>query len=376
MVNKFPINDNDFWNRKNVLITGHTGFKGSWLTLYLLQLGVNVCGVSLPLSEQNLLFKKLNLLDNASRNFVGKFTHIEGDINDLKLINKLVRDIKPDIVFHLAAETIVRKSYSNPIKTWQTNVMGTLSLLESLKQLYHYCAVILITSDKVYQNKNITYAYCEDDTLGGIDPYSSSKAAMELLVSSWKKSYCGINRHQSNNLSIATVRSGNVIGGGDWAEDRLVPDIIKSLQRGEVINIRNPDSTRAWFHVLEPLSGYLQLAKKMYLHHINKTLKSESLYTQPFNFGPDINSNKKVRELVESILELWHGKWNHVVDKNAPEEAILLHLSSDKAFQILDWRSRWNFQQTVHYTVNWYKKNQTLDALTCCLDDLNAYNNL
>ena len=376
MVNKLSINDKDFWKQKNVFITGHTGFKGSWLTVCLLHLGVNVWGLSLPLSDQNLLFKQLNLLDNASRNFEGKFTHLEGDINDLNLINTLVRDINPDIVFHLAAETIVRKSYFFPIKTWQTNVMGTLSLLEALKKVDNYCAVILITSDKVYENKNISYGYCEEDSLGGVDPYSSSKAAMELLVSSWRKSYCGLNKHQSNHLSIATVRAGNVIGGGDWAEDRLVPDMIKSLQRGEVIKIRNPDSTRAWFHVLEPLSGYLQLAKQMYLHHFNKTIKSESLYTQSFNFGPDIYSNKKVRDLVESILALWPGEWDHVEDENAPEEAKLLHLSSDKAFEILNWRARWDFKQTVSYTVNWYMKNQSLDALTCCLNDLISYNNL
>ena len=376
MVNKYFINDVTFWEDKTVFITGHTGFKGSWLTLWLLQLGANVVGLSLPVSENNILFKQLNLSDYASSRSIGKFTHIEGDINDLSMMNKLVWEIKPDVTFHLAAETIVRKSYLNPIKTWKTNVMGTISLLESLKKIDHYCAVILITSDRVYQNKNISSGYSENDILGGIDPYSSSKAAMEILVSSWRNSFCGFNDHQSNNLSIATVRAGNVIGGGDWAEDRLVPDIIKSLKKREVIKIRNPDSTRAWFHVLEPLSGYLELAKQMYSYHLTKTLKFDSLYTQAFNFGPDIDSNRKVRDLVETVLLLWPGEWEHLIETKAPEEAKLLNLSSKKAFKILNWSVRWDFRKTINQTVDWYIKNQSIDALNCCLDDLNTYNNI
>ncbi len=372
MVNQEDLNNKDFWVNKKVLLTGHTGFKGSWLLLWLLKLGAHVWGYSLPLSEDNKLFQQLNLSNISSNNLKGSFYNLERDIcNDIDLNNTLI-EIKPDIVFHLAAQTIVRKSYSKPLETWETNVIGTLKLLESLKAISNPCAVVLITSDKVYENKNTLFGYRENDLLGGVDPYSSSKAAMEILVSSWRRSFCQNNLSRCN-LSIATARAGNVVGGGDWAEDRLVPDVMRSLNQGHKIKLRNPDSKRAWFHVLEPLSGYMQLAQKMFLYHLNNPKEFNSVYTQCFNFGPDISSNKKVRDLVELILNIWPGEWVQVNDQNAPHEAKLLHLSSDKAYEVLNWKHKWNFDTTIDKTVKWYKKNQTFDALTCCLNDLDDY---
>ncbi len=372
MVNYLESNNSKFWVNKNVLVTGHTGFKGSWLVLWLLKSGANVWGYSLPLSDANKLYKQLKLSSIVENNFIGSFHSIEKNICNDHDLNETVRDINPDIVFHLAAQTIVRTSYIKPLETWETNVIGTLKLLESLKSLTKLCSVVLITSDKVYENKNTLLGYRENDLLGGVDPYSSSKAAMEILISSWRRSFCQISQ-SSCNLLIATARAGNVIGGGDWAVDRLVPDVIRSLQEGQKIKLRNPDSKRAWFHVLEPLSGYIQLAKKMYLHHVNSPEESHSIYTQSFNFGPDISSNKKVRDLVEQILLICSGEWVQIHDCDAPYEASLLHLTSDKAYEVLEWQPKWDFEKTVEKTVNWYNKNQNIDALTCCLDDLNDY---
>ncbi len=333
---------NKFWQGKKVLITGHTGFKGSWLSLWLLHLGAQVKGLSLAPSTNPSLFEQLSL--------ARELENVIGDIRDLELIKGIVKSWQPDLIFHLAAQPLVRRSYIESVETWNTNVMGTIHVLESLKSLSHPCALVAITTDKCYENREWIYGYRENDPLGGHDPYSSSKAGAELAISSWRSSF--FNKPEIP-IGIASARAGNVIGGGDWSEDRILPDTIGSLMRGEPIPVRNPNSTRPWQHVLEPLSGYLNLGEHLYKglgsvddHHIQS----------PFNFGPVLESNRTVKSLVESILQHWTGSWIDQSDPNAPHEAKLLNLITDKSFHLLKWKPVWNFQQTVQYTVTWYKQ--------------------
>jgi len=242
-----------FWAGKRVLVTGHTGFKGSWLSLWLSQLGAEVSGVGLEPDTIPNLFSQLQLEKRMQHNWIA-------DIRDLQALINLVTICQPQIVFHLAAQPLVRRSYRDPIGTWATNVQGCLHLLEGLKLLEHECTVVMVTTDKVYENQEWDYGYREVDKLGGHDPYSASKAAAELAINSWRKSFCGSETHQTPYLAIATARAGNVIGGGDWAEDRIIPDAIRALEVGQIIPVRNPGSTLPWKNVLEPLGGYLLLA--------------------------------------------------------------------------------------------------------------------
>ncbi len=353
--------DLSFWMDRRVLVTGHTGFKGSWLSLWLLQLGAQVWGYALPPEGNRSLFDDLSL----KKNF-GKFNHHLGDLCDLEALQKLVQLVQPEVVFHLAAQPLVRRSYRDPLRTWATNVQGSLHVLEALKPLNHHCSVVMVTTDKVYANREWDYGYREDDRLGGHDPYSASKAAAELAIESWRASFCGLGAHQTPHLVIATARAGNVIGGGDWAEERIVPDAIRALASGESILVRNPQATRPWQHTLEPLGGYLLLAERLAL--------SGSGYATPFNFGPPLESNRSVRELVETALQYWPGDWQDRSDSLAPHEAGRLHLQIDKAYHQLSWLPRWNFDTTVARTVGWYRKvHHGSSALDCCLADLEIY---
>ncbi|MEI6380807.1 MAG: CDP-glucose 4,6-dehydratase [Cyanobacteriota bacterium ELA615] len=337
---------NSFWQGKKVLVTGHTGFKGSWLSLWLLNLGAQVKGLSLEPNTNPSLFEQLNLAQELD--------HVIGDIRDLELIQATVTSWQPDLIFHLAAQPLVRLSYTESVETWNTNVMGTIHILESLKTLSNPCALVSITTDKCYENREWVYGYRENDPLGGHDPYSSSKAGAELAISSWRSSF--FNK-SDNPIAIASARAGNVIGGGDWAQDRILPDAMRSLTKAESIPVRNPRSTRPWQHVLEPLSGYLTLAERIY-----QTLGSNEpqQLQSAFNFGPALDSNRTVKELVEAILEHWSGSWIDCSDPNAPHEAKLLNLITDKAFHLLNWQPVWNFSQTVEKTVNWYKQASTI----------------
>ena len=328
-----------FWQGKKVLVTGHTGFKGSWLSLWLLQMGAEVIGLGLAPHTQPSLFEQLDLNKHL--------THHIGDIRDGNLVAHLIVQTQPEIIFHLAAQPLVRRSYLEPVETWQTNVMGTIHILESLKQLNHACVSIFITTDKCYENREWLYGYRENDPLGGHDPYSSSKAGAELAIASWRSSFF---RH--GNISIASVRAGNVIGGGDWAEDRIVPDAMRSLSLGEPIPVRNPLSTRPWQHVLEPLGGYMLLAQKIYER---KDLEKAKLCSA-FNFGPRLDSNRSVKDLIETVLQYWSGSWSDRSDSNAVHEAHLLNLVTDKAFYLLGWQPQWNFEKTIQETVSWYKE--------------------
>jgi CDP-glucose 4,6-dehydratase len=347
-----------FWAKRRVLITGHTGFKGSWLALWLSELGAHVTGVGLEPDTTPSLFHQLELAQRLN-------AHYLADINDPQTIAKIIEEEQPQTVFHLAAQPLVRRSYVDPLGTWATNVQGSLNVLEGLKQLYHSCSVVMVTTDKVYANQEWDYGYRENDRLGGHDPYSASKAAAELAIASWRSSFCGTGNHQTPHLGVATARAGNVIGGGDWAADRIVPDAIRALSAGQPIPLRNPHATRPWQHVLEPLGGYLRLAERLAVDHS---------FASAFNFGPRLDANSSVRDLVEKALQHWPGSWLDHADSQAPHEAGRLHLEIAKAQHELGWQPRWDFATTVARTMGWYRAvHEGATPLECCLADLKAY---
>lgn len=339
-----------FWQGKRVLVTGHTGFKGSWLTLWLLHLGAKVIGLSLEPETTPALFTQLGL--------ASKINHHIGDICQPQRVQALIEETQPDIVLHLAAQPLVRRSYVQPMATWNTNVMGTIHLLEALKYCTQPCAAVFITTDKCYENREWLYGYREHDPLGGHDPYSSSKAAAELAIASWRNSFF---EKPHGCVAIASARAGNVIGGGDWAEDRIVPDAMRSLSRQQPIPVRNPRATRPWQHVLEPLGGYLLLGQRLY-----ETLVAPGEAAQvlrgAFNFGPALSSNRPVKDLVEQILLHWPGEWTDQSDPHAVHEAKLLNLVTDKAYHALGWQPAWNFERTLKETVNWYHQADQLSV--------------
>jgi CDP-glucose 4,6-dehydratase len=354
----FKAPDRAFWSGRRVLLTGHTGFKGSWLALWLLDLGAKVIGLSLPPETDPSLFAQLQLDQ--------RLDHRIGDIRDPSVLSGLVAETRPQVVLHLAAQPLVRRSYAEPAATWATNVMGTIHLLEALRRLEAPCTAVLITTDKVYRNNEWLYGYRENDPLGGHDPYSSSKAAAELAIASWRASFCGNQPHQTPHLRIASARAGNVIGGGDWAADRIVPDAMRALAKHETIGVRNPGATRPWQHVLEPLGGYRLLAER---------LSADPGLATAFNFGPQLEANRSVRELVEQALLHWPGSWLDQSDPGAPHEASLLNLVIDKAHHQLGWSPRWNFVTTVERTVGWYRRMQegAGSAFELCKADLVSY---
>ena len=351
--------DSEFWIDKRVLVTGHTGFKGSWLTTWLIRMGANICGISLEPSNEKNLFSLLNIHNKIQHNII--------DIRKFDLINRKINKFSPDIIFHLAAQPLVLESYKNPRYTWETNVMGTINILESLKYTQKKCIIICITTDKVYKNKEWIYGYRENDPLGGYDPYSSSKAAAEIAIDSWRSSFCGQAPDQNSYLHIASARSGNVIGGGDWSKNRIVSDAIRALEVDKPILLRNPLSTRPWQHVLDPLAGYLLLAQNLF--------EKQSDLASPFNFGPSCDSNRTVNELLEEILIYWPGNYTISNDNNLPHEAKLLNLAIDKAHHKLGWSSRWHFSKAVERTVLWYKNvyDGKYSAFEACLEDLSLY---
>jgi CDP-glucose 4,6-dehydratase len=323
---------------KTVLITGHTGFKGSWLALWLSQMGAKVIGYSLEAPTTPNHFSLLNI-DMIS---------VIGDIGDTKALDKLFRNYKPEIVFHLAAQALVRESYNNPIETYEVNVLGTLKLFEACKK-YKIKAIINVTSDKAYENTEQEKGYIEEDRLGGYDPYSSSKACSEILTASYRNSYFNLLEYgKSHTTLLASARAGNVIGGGDWAKDRLVPDLIINNITGAKSILRNPNAIRPWQHVLEPLSAYLLLGQKL----LEKELKS----AQAWNFAPLNEESISVKELVQSMQTHWDKiKYELELDSSQPHETTLLKLNSSKAQKELKWRSVWSSKKTFDVTTKWYK---------------------
>jgi|TARA_X000001036_G_scaffold250312_1_gene233150 CDP-glucose 4,6-dehydratase len=326
---------NNFKN-KVVLVTGNTGFKGSWLSLWLNLMGAKVIGVSKDIPTIPSHYKLNNKFYMKNEKF---------DLSNKKLITKIIKNSKPDYIFHLAAQAIVLESYSDPYATYQSNTVGTLNILESLKESNHKCTAILITSDKCYENINKKVNYKENDRLGGLDPYSSSKASAELIIRSYYESYF---KTKASNVRICSARAGNVMGGGDWAKYRIVPDCMKSWSEGKKVIIRNATSTRPWQHVLEPISGYLTLAKSL--------SKDKNLNGESFNFGPNSNSSHTVKELVDNLSLYYPGSESKVIsDKNKRYEANLLSLNCLKAKKLLNWSSRINFKNTAKMTSQWYE---------------------
>ncbi len=329
---------------KKVLVTGHTGFKGSWLCEWLLVLGADVHGLALPPPTKPSLFTKLKLAKRIK-------SHTIGDIRDFPTVLRLMRHIKPDFVFHLAAQPLVRLSYEKPVETFETNVMGTVHVLEAARRVFcagkgkHECSIVFITTDKCYENKETSRPYRENDPMGGYDPYSCSKGCDELLISSYRRSFFG---SPESPVWIASARAGNVIGGGDWALDRIVPDSMRALDAGLPIPVRNRFSTRPWQHVLEPLGGYLSLGAAL------ASRKRFNDVCSGFNFGPNPKANRSVGELVVEILKWRVGKWIDKTDGDAVHEASLLNLDIRKACRILGWRPKWDFTDTVRQTVSWY----------------------
>lgn len=324
---------------RTVLVTGHTGFKGSWLCEWLLELGARVVGYALPPAGEPSLFLQLGLAD--------RIEHHEGDIRELAPLAGIVRESQPDFVFHLAAQPLVRLSYAEPVETHATNYLGTVHVLESLRALAKPCAAVMVTTDKCYENREWCYGYREEDALGGHDPYSASKAAAELAIASYRRAFFA-----GHPVRIASARAGNVIGGGDWAKDRIVPDCIRALDAGESIRVRNKTSTRPWQHVLEPLGGYLCLAAVLanpaFAHCPPEQLGAA------FNFGPAHEANRTVAELVIELLKHRSGHWEDCSDPKAVHEAGLLHLVTDKARAQLGWAPVWDFAETIAETVSWY----------------------
>ena len=357
----------EFWQGKKVFITGHTGFKGAWLLIWLLKKNAIICGYSLK-EDNNSLFKSLI---KSNPQLISKFNNNYQDINNFQSIRQAIKIFQPDVIFHLAAQAIVYRGYEDPISTWQTNVMGSLNLLECLKSLGKRCAVIMVTTDKVYKNKEWLYGYREVDQLGGIDPYSASKSAAEIAIASWRFSF---SASEGNDLRIGSVRSGNVIGGGDWATNRIIPDSMRALLNNQKVIVRNPLSRRPWLHVLEPLHGYMLLAEKLYLSEKGSKFESE------FNFGPKLENNKTVEELVRQVFAYFPGEYEISKDLNNNYESKVLHLNTDKSSDMLKWSPILDFPETIKMTIQWYIKNMDEkikeSPFKLCITDINNYEKL
>lgn len=351
-----------FWRNKRVFITGHTGFKGSWLTLWLKNLGCEISGYSLEPNTTPNLFNILNLKNSI--------THNIADIRNYNSLFAAINSFKPDIIFHLAAQPLVRYSYLNPIETYETNVMGTVNLLEATRNYKEVKATIIVTSDKCYENKEQIWGYRENDPLGGHDPYSNSKGCSELVVSSYVNSYFIPNK---NLGKVASVRAGNVIGGGDWSTDRLIPDIIRNLIQEKDPAIRNPNAIRPWQHVIEPLYGYISAAESLC-----DNLEQDKLLN--WNFGPDVKDQSNVKFITDHVCKIWGNKNKVKLDaqENQPHEANLLYLDCTKAKKELGWIPKWDIEQTIMNTISWYKAfySNEVDMIKYSISQINNYEEL
>lgn len=344
------------YKNKTVLVTGHTGFKGSWLCFWLSQMGAKVVGYSLEAPTNPNHIELLNL----------DIVSIIGDIRDLDKLNQVFNEYKPDIVFHLAAQPLVRLSYENPIETYETNVIGTLKVFEACRS-NNVKAIVNITSDKAYENKEWIWGYRENDPMGGYDPYSSSKGCADILATSYRNSYFNINEYKkTHNTLLATCRAGNVIGGGDWAKDRLITDIMISVSEGKKVSIRNPKATRPWEHVLEPLSGYLHIGQKL--------LEEKVEFAEAWNFGPSDEGSITVEQVVQNVKKHW-DKIDYEInqDPNQLHEANLLKLDCSKAHILLKWKDVWDSETTFEKTVKWYKSYYENNKEILTQNDLESY---
>lgn len=348
-----------FYQGKRVLVTGHTGFKGSWFSIWLHNLGAEVIGVSLdPATER----------DNFVLSGIGSriAADIRADVRDAARMQSVFQTYRPEIVFHLAAQPLVRLSYECPVETYETNLMGTINVLEAIRRTESVRVGVMITTDKCYENKEQIWGYREDEPMGGYDPYSSSKGAAEIAISSWRRSFFSPSDYARHGKSIASVRAGNVIGGGDWAQDRIIPDCIRSLEAGRPIDIRSPRAVRPWQHVLEPLSGYLLLASKMW--------EEPATYCEGWNFGPRTTSISTVWEMAEKVVSCYgSGALQDLSDANALHEANLLMLDISKAKFRLGWEPRLTLDETIALTIDWYKRYRAEDGYKLCEEHLQKY---
>lgn len=353
--------ENNFWKNKTVLVTGHTGFKGSWLCIYLLELGANVIGYSLEPKYKNDNYNLSNLKD--------RIVDIKGDINNINDLLNVFDYHKPDIVFHLAAQPLVIPSYKDPFETYNTNVMGTLNVLEGIKSTSKKVVGVMITTDKCYENKEQIWGYKETDPLGGYDMYSSSKACCEILINSYRNSFLNVDKYSEHKKDISSVRAGNVIGGGDWSEYRLIPDFIKAFENNTKILIRSPKSIRPWQHVLEPLNGYINLAQKMY--------ENPTLYTGAYNFGPSLEKVVTVEEVANKISDKLKTNNLFVIENNLDyHEAGILSLDISKVKFTLGWKPTLSIDEALDLTVEWYLNYKDKDVYDICKNQINKFLNL
>jgi CDP-glucose 4,6-dehydratase len=350
---------NNFYRGKRVLVTGHTGFKGSWLAIWLHELGAEVVGVALdPFSER----------DNYVLSGIGSKikADIRADIRDGERLKRLFAEYKPEIVFHLAAQPLVRLSYEIPVETYEVNVMGTINVMEAIRATESVKVGVMITTDKCYENKEQIWGYRENEPMGGYDPYSSSKGAAEIAISSWRRSFFNPEQYAKHGKAIASVRAGNVIGGGDWALDRIIPDCIKAIEADKTIEIRSPKAIRPWQHVLEPLSGYMLLATKMW----NEPTK----YCEGWNFGPRAESIANVWDVATLLVNSYgKGELKDVSDPNALHEAKLLMLDISKAKFQLGWEPRMNLSQCLEMVADWYKRYKTDEVYSLCVAQISRF---
>ena len=349
----------DFWKNKKVFLTGHTGFKGSWLSIWLHSLGANVIGYALAPPTKPSLYESAE---------VRRIVHsVYEDIRDYKTLQAALRESGAEIVIHMAAQSLVRESYLHPVETYEVNLMGTVHVLEAVRSCRGVRAIINVTTDKSYENQEWVWGYRENDKLGGNDAYSSSKSCSELATASYRNSFFAPARYDQHGVAVATVRAGNVVGGGDWAKDRLIPDCLRALLKGEPIPIRNPYAIRPWQHVLEPLSGYLILARLLY--------EEGCKYAEAWNFGPDNEDARQVEWVVKKLCEKWEKTATYFVDKGPhPHEASYLKLDCLKAKSILMWRPRWDLETALDKIIIWTKAYRAgADLLKVCKDQISDY---
>jgi len=352
----------EFWRGKHVFLTGHTGFKGSWMSLWLQSLGAELTGFALQPPTQPSLFKEANIADGMQT--------VIGDIRDLALLQQAMQAAQPEIVIHMAAQPLVRYSYQNPVETYSTNVMGTVHVLEAVRNTPGVKSVVNITTDKCYENREWIWGYRENEPMGGYDPYSNSKGCAELVSAAYRSSFFNPQSHSQHGVALATVRAGNVIGGGDWAQDRLLPDILAAFEQGQIVSIRNPHAIRPWQHVLEPLRGYLTLAERLYEHGSN--------YAEGWNFGPNDEDAKPVGWIIKKMAEMWGDGVQWQIDSGEhPHEAAYLKLDSSKARSRLDWYPALRLDDALKLIVDWAKQRQEgADIRQITLAQIKAYQTL
>lgn len=351
--------DQTFWDKKRVFITGHTGFKGSWLCLWLNSMGAEVTGYALDPPTEPSLFKLCNIHELIHS--------IKGDVRDLDFLRKSICDARPEVVIHMAAQPLVRDSYTSPVDTYEINVMGTVNVLEAVRSTNGIKAVINVTTDKCYENKEWLWGYRENEPFGGYDPYSNSKACSELVTAAYRSSFFNHAKYNIHGVAVASARAGNVIGGGDWARDRLITDCVNSLLQGDKIRIRNPHAIRPWQHVLEPLAGYLSLAEKLHANGAE--------FAEGWNFGPDESDAKTVEWIVRTLCQKWDGAPGYYIDKGEhPHEATYLKLDCSKAKSRLEWRPKWDLEKTIDCIIEWTKDYKAgKDLRKTCLKQIANY---